>query len=188
MILAFRLEFDAVEAADPRTLPQFDLPRPQRLWHPGGEPRLFRQGRRRPDPARSRLSRGAAQGAVELRSAARHRKRRPPGATMCCARWPPTATSPRRSAPKRRPLPLGTIRYGSNEKFRQMGGYFMEEVRRDLISRFGEKAEHGPEQRLCRRVVGAHLDGPADAGCRRRRASRRPCQVRRRARLAGHRS
>jgi penicillin-binding protein 1A len=41
-------------------------------------------------------------------------------------------------------MPLGTIRYGSNEKFRQMGGYFMEEVRRDLISRFGEKAEQGP--------------------------------------------
>ena len=41
-------------------------------------------------------------------------------------------------------LPLGTIRYGSNEKFRQMGGYFMEEVRRDLIGRFGEKSEQGP--------------------------------------------
>ncbi|MEO7409875.1 MAG: transglycosylase domain-containing protein, partial [Sphingomicrobium sp.] len=41
-------------------------------------------------------------------------------------------------------MPLGTIRYGSNEKFRQMGGYFMEEVRRDLIGRFGEKAEQGP--------------------------------------------
>jgi len=40
--------------------------------------------------------------------------------------------------------PLGTIRYGSNEKFRQMGGYFMEEVRRDLMRRFGEKAEDGP--------------------------------------------
>ncbi len=40
--------------------------------------------------------------------------------------------------------PLGTIPYGSNEKFRQMGGYFMEEVRRDLIKRFGETAEDGP--------------------------------------------
>ena len=40
--------------------------------------------------------------------------------------------------------PLGTIPYGSNEKFRQMGGYFMEEVRRDLVRRFGEKAEDGP--------------------------------------------
>ena len=39
--------------------------------------------------------------------------------------------------------PLGTIPYGSNEKFRQMGGYFMEEVRRDLIRRFGEESEDG---------------------------------------------
>src|SRR5436305_13445650 len=39
---------------------------------------------------------------------------------------------------------LGTIRYGSNEKFRQQGGYFMEEVRRQLIKRFGEEAKDGP--------------------------------------------
>ena len=41
-------------------------------------------------------------------------------------------------------VPLGTIRYGSNEKFRQQGGYFMEEVRRELIKQFGEKADDGP--------------------------------------------
>ena len=40
--------------------------------------------------------------------------------------------------------PLGTIRYGSNAKFREMGGYFMEEVRRDLMKKFGETAENGP--------------------------------------------
>src|SRR5689334_7241669 len=39
---------------------------------------------------------------------------------------------------------LGTIRYGSSEKFRQQGGYFMEEVRRELIKQFGEGAEDGP--------------------------------------------
>jgi penicillin-binding protein 1A len=39
--------------------------------------------------------------------------------------------------------PLGTIRYGSNEKFRQQGGYFMEEVRRELISKFGEDVKDG---------------------------------------------
>jgi penicillin-binding protein 1A len=38
---------------------------------------------------------------------------------------------------------LGTIRYGSNEKFRQQGGYFMEEVRRELIKQFGEGSEDG---------------------------------------------
>nr|MBA2770835.1 transglycosylase domain-containing protein [Sphingomonas sp.] len=40
--------------------------------------------------------------------------------------------------------PLGTIRYGGGEKFRDMGGYFMEEVRRELLRRFGETAEDGP--------------------------------------------
>jgi len=40
--------------------------------------------------------------------------------------------------------PLGTIRYGSSAKFRDQGGYFMEEVRRDLMKRFGENAEDGP--------------------------------------------
>ena len=40
--------------------------------------------------------------------------------------------------------PLGTIRYGSNEKFRQQGGYFMEEVRRELKDKFGEDAKNGP--------------------------------------------
>ena len=42
--------------------------------------------------------------------------------------------------------PLGTIRYGSNEKFRQQGGYFMEEVRRQLIKtlKFGENSDDGP--------------------------------------------
>jgi penicillin-binding protein 1A len=41
-------------------------------------------------------------------------------------------------------MPLGTIRYGSSEKFHQQGGYFMEEVRRELIKRFGENADNGP--------------------------------------------
>ena len=41
--------------------------------------------------------------------------------------------------------PLGAIRYGSNEKFRQQGGYYMEEVRRILISRFGEDTKNGPD-------------------------------------------
>ncbi|HVI05423.1 MAG TPA: penicillin-binding protein, partial [Sphingomicrobium sp.] len=40
--------------------------------------------------------------------------------------------------------PLGTIRYGSSEKFRQQGGYFMEEVRRELIKRFGQDVKDGP--------------------------------------------
>ena len=41
--------------------------------------------------------------------------------------------------------PLGTIRYGSSAKFRDQGGYFMEEVRRDLMKRFGETADDGQQ-------------------------------------------
>ena len=78
-ILAFRLEIDAEQAADPRTLSQFDLPWPQRLWRAGGEPRLFRQGRHRTDAAGSGLSCGPAQGPGQLRSGARDPARpRPP--------------------------------------------------------------------------------------------------------------
>ncbi|HEX6783076.1 MAG TPA: transglycosylase domain-containing protein [Sphingomicrobium sp.] len=40
--------------------------------------------------------------------------------------------------------PIGTIRYGSNEKFHQQGGYFMEEVRRELIKQFGQDVKDGP--------------------------------------------
>jgi penicillin-binding protein 1A len=40
--------------------------------------------------------------------------------------------------------PLGTIRLGSNAKFREVGGYFTEEVRRELVRRFGEEAANGP--------------------------------------------
>lgn len=39
--------------------------------------------------------------------------------------------------------PLGTIRYGSNAKFREVGGYFTEEVRRELIRKYGEDAKAG---------------------------------------------
>ncbi|RST31916.1 penicillin-binding protein [Sphingomonas ginkgonis] len=40
--------------------------------------------------------------------------------------------------------PLDTVRYGSNAVFADQGGYFMEEVRRALIKKFGENAKDGP--------------------------------------------
>ncbi len=40
--------------------------------------------------------------------------------------------------------PLGTIRYGSNAKFREQGGYFLEEVRRTLLAKYGDGADDGP--------------------------------------------
>ena len=39
--------------------------------------------------------------------------------------------------------PLGTVR-GGGDNVRNVGGYFMEEVRRNLIERFGDTAERGP--------------------------------------------
>ena len=73
--------------------------------------------------------------------------------------------------------PLGTIRYGSNEKFRQQGGYFMEEVRRELIKRFGEKAEDGPNSLYAGGLwVRTSMDSE-DAGRRRAGAARWPRQL-----------
>jgi penicillin-binding protein 1A len=40
--------------------------------------------------------------------------------------------------------PLDTIRYGAGEHFRDMGGYYMEAVRRELLRQFGENATDGP--------------------------------------------
>ena len=146
---------DAEQAADPRALPQLDLPRPQRLRRPGGGARLFRQGRQRADACPRRpISRSfPRRRPITTRSA--RRRRRSTAATTCCARCTATATSPRSNGKPAAAHPLGTIRYGSSEKFRQQGGYFMEEVRRELIKQFGESAEDGPEQPLRRRPVGA---------------------------------
>jgi penicillin-binding protein 1A len=40
--------------------------------------------------------------------------------------------------------PLGLIRSGSEPNIRNVGGYFMEEVRRQLVGRYGQEAERGP--------------------------------------------
>lgn len=40
--------------------------------------------------------------------------------------------------------PLATVRGGAADATRNVGGYFMEEVRRDLIQRYGASAESGP--------------------------------------------
>jgi penicillin-binding protein 1A len=115
----------------------------------------------------SGLSRGPAQGAVQLRPDPRTPKaldRR----NYVLREMSTTATSPRPVA--RRPAsPLGTIRYGSNEKFRQMGGYFMEEVRRDadqaLRREGGQRARTASTRRLWVRtsMVPSMQDAAAEA-------------------------
>ena len=179
----FPAGIDAQQGADPRTLPQLHLPWPQCLWRAGGEPRLFRQGRQRSDAAGSGLSRGPSEGSVQLRSGPRdaegaHRRNYVlremyKNGYITEEQWRAAAATP-----------LGTIRYGSNEKFRQQGGYFMEEVRRTLLKSYGDNAERRAEQRLCRRPLGPDFDGPGDAGRRGECAARRARAVRRRPRLA----
>ena len=63
---------------------------------------------------------------------------------MCCGRWPNNGYITEAQRAVAAATPLGTIRYGSSAKFRDQGGYFMEEVRRDLMKRFGETADDGP--------------------------------------------
>ncbi|MDP9085440.1 MAG: transglycosylase domain-containing protein, partial [Pseudomonadota bacterium] len=40
--------------------------------------------------------------------------------------------------------PIRTIHYGSNVRVHEAGGYFLEEVRRELMKKYGEKSEDGP--------------------------------------------
>jgi penicillin-binding protein 1A len=40
--------------------------------------------------------------------------------------------------------PLGAVRAGSTQNVRNVGGYFVEEVRRQLVGRYGEEADRGP--------------------------------------------
>ncbi len=173
----------AHQAADPGAVSQLDLPWPQRLWRAGRRARLFRQGRQRADacpkpPISPSFPRRRP---ITIRCA--RRRRRSTAATMCCGRCTATATSPRTSGRRPRRPPLGTIRYGSNEKFRQQGGYFMEEVRRELIKQFGEDAKDGPNSLYAGGLwVRSSMD-PKHAGCRGAGASRRSRQVRRRPRL-----
>ena len=64
--------------------------------------------------------------------------------------------------------PLGTIRYGSSEKFLQQGGYFMEEVRRELIKKFGQDVKDSPNS-----LYGGGLWGAQSGWTRRFRTHRR---------------
>ena len=90
LFLARRIESVLEQGADPRALPQPDLPRPERLWRPGRVARLFQQGRAGPQYRRGGLSRRPAQGAEQLRSGPRHIRRPEPaqlGARRDGAQW-----------------------------------------------------------------------------------------------------
>jgi penicillin-binding protein 1A len=132
-ILAFRLE-STLSKQQILELYLNHLPRPQRLWRAGGGARLFRQGRREltlPEAAYLAVLPKAPSNYDPVR--ATERGARP--AQLCAPRDGAQRLHHRGAARRAARRPLGTIRYGSNEKFRQQGGYFMEEVRRELIKR-----------------------------------------------------
>ena len=78
--------------------------------------------------------------------------------------------------------PLGTAPRQA-PKFERAGGYFVEEVRRQLIDKFGENATFGPVQRLFGRAVGADVVRSDAAAICAGSVARRPDALRRRARL-----
>ena len=102
---------DADQAADPRDLPQFDLPRPQRLRRPGRRraPISTRTSTSSPCPKRPISRSCRARPPITILSA--RRRRRSTDALMCSARCTATATSPRssgRAAAARRSAPSAT--------------------------------------------------------------------------------
>ena len=92
----------------------------------------------------------------QLYARARRRSRARPAHPMCCARWRRTAISAQAQRAAADAAPLGAIQRAA-VKQDMAPGYFVEEVRRELIDKFGENEGDGPYSRLCRRPVGAHL-------------------------------
>ena len=79
--------------------------------------------------------------AVQLRSGPPPRAARWSGATACSTRCCATASSPAAQHDEALAEPLGTVRGAGRDITRNVGGYFMEEVRRHLIARYGEAAD-----------------------------------------------
>ncbi len=172
----------AQQAADPRALPQFDLPRAQCLWRAGGRPRLFRQGRQRADLARGGLPCRPAPRAGQLRSragdseGARPPRLRAPGDVQERLHHGGTGQGRGGDSARHHPLrqqrevpPAGRLFHGRGPP-RAEG-----QVRRGREGR--------AEQPLRRRPLGAQLDGPDDAGRCRSGAARRTRALRRQSRL-----
>ena len=174
---------DPQQAADSRALPQFDLPRPQRLRRSGRKPRLFRQGRQRADPARSGLSRRSSSCTGQLRPGARDPEGTRPS-QLCAA-----------GDVSQRLHHRGSVAFGRGDSARHHPLRQQRQIPSAgrILHGGGPARDHqavrrglrqGVEQPLRRGPVGPHLDGPDDAGCGRAIASRRADQVRRRPRLA----
>jgi penicillin-binding protein 1A len=79
--------------------------------------------------------------------------------------------------------PLGTVR-GPSNSVRNIGGYFIEEVRRQLRDQYGDQTEKGPNGVYTGGLWVRHVGGPRQAEGGRDGAARRPRALRPRPRLA----
>ena len=135
-MLAARIEADVQEARDPRAVPQQGVFRRRALRRRGGLARLLRQARRAADHRRSGAARRPREVAVRLRAdgqpAAGHRpaQRRAAGD----AREPAPSTRQRRPGKRARAGRAARRRCSSDEP---CGQHFKEQVRRELVERFG---------------------------------------------------
>ena len=134
------------------------------------------------DAARDGLSRDPAQGAVELRSRPPHRARARAAQLRARRDAARTASSPRRSATQAGPSRSAPCR-ARRPSSSSVGGYFVEEVRRQLIDKFGETDEDGPYSVYAGGLwVRTSLDPELQELCA-EGAARRPAALRARARL-----
>ena len=132
--------------------------------------------------ARNGLSRDPAQGADQLRSGPPSRARRSQRRNWVLGEM---ARNGFITAAQRDAAAAPAARHGARRpasSVRNVGGYFIEEVRRQLIARYGEQADDGPNSVYAGGLwVRTSLD-PRDAARGRDGAARRPDPLRRAAR------
>ena len=135
--------------------------------------RLFRQGRGRPRRCTRRRSSRSCPRRPNATAARRTTAWRSSGAISCSTRWSTTTSSPRPQAAAAKAQPLGLDPAPRRWHDSADAGYFLEEVRRQLIGAVRREGRGRAEQRLCRRAVGAHLARSRAAGRGARCAARR---------------
>ena len=127
------------QGSHPRTLPQRDFLRPQCLWRGGRGAHLFRQVGQRAHRLGGRLSGRAAERAVELSSFPPHAERAIDRRNWVIQQMVDNGYVSREEGDKAKTEPLG-VKPRRNGTYLFAGEYFTEEVRREIISRYGENA------------------------------------------------
>ena len=162
--LALELREGALEAADPRPVPEHRLlrhdPRPHRGRRPGRREDLLLEAGLEADPRAVGAARRPAAGALRVQPAPQPPARRSSGATRCSRRWPTSATSPRT---RRRGVQARAPAQPHRRVLEIREPYFFDYVEQKLIEEYGVNT-----------VRQGGLEGPHDdrpASCRRPGAS-----------------